>query len=472
MQPNILYIGSDQHRYDCVGANGHKILKTPNLDKLAAEGIRFTKAFTTCPICTPARVSLLTGQWSFKHGVLSIPEWSELAISLAEGTPTFSNQLKNAGYFMGYVGKWHASGVPFANIKPSPFDLGFEEFIPEHQYYDWAKENGVQHAHFDFNASDNPSKKWGSRVDKNITPEQSKLHWGADCTIDMLKNNANTDKPFFIRWDPSEPHIPNVVPEPYASMYPPEEIELPKSIEDTFEGAPYARRQLKLSWEIEDLTDDDIRRLMSLYYGEISLMDHEIGRVLAELDKLGIADNTLVIYSTDHGDMCGSHRLIDKHFNMFDDITHVPLIMKWKGHIAAGSVSSDYVAHTIDLASTICEAAGAEIPESFQGISLLNAGKTGREDIYSAYHGAHLGLISERMLRNDNYKYIYNATDKDEFYDLKNDPWEMNNLIYSEAHHEIIKQMRLRMAEWMNDTGDTLISCPWIRVQLLKNKKL
>ena len=131
---NILFIGSDQHRYDCVGANGNSIIKTPSLDRLAAEGMNFTQAYTACPVCTPARASLLTGQWSFKHLSITIPNHTEVPRAFKNDLPTFPQLLKAAGYWLGYVGKWHV-GCKSNDKDPSPEDIGFDKYIPVRDYF-------------------------------------------------------------------------------------------------------------------------------------------------------------------------------------------------------------------------------------------------------------------------------------------------------------------------------------------------
>lgn len=144
-----------------------------------------------------------------------------------------------------------------------------------------------------------------------------------------MEKAATSEQPFFIRWNPSELHLPNIVPEPYFSMYPPETIPPWPSYPDPLVGKPYAQAQQLRTWKLEDWDWNKWAGLVSRYLGEISLLDNQIGRVLAKLEEMNVADNTLVIYTTDHGDMCGGHGMIDKHFVMYDDVVHVPLIMRW-----------------------------------------------------------------------------------------------------------------------------------------------
>jgi arylsulfatase A-like enzyme len=459
-RPNILLIHSDQHRYDCLGVNGHPFIQTPNLDRLAGEGMNFTHAFTPIPLCTPARNCLLHGQWSFQHGCIMNCD-SEAPAEPPEGLPSFSQQLRDEGYYLAYVGKWHVS------TTRGPEAYGFCEF-PGHDAYDkWLDAHGVAPAEY--------ANGWFGETVPGRTPEQTHLAWCADRTIDYLRKAATHDEGFFIRWDPPEPHLPNLVPEPYASMYPPESIPPWPNFGDPLEGRPIVQRQQLRTWKIDDWTWEDWAPIVGRYLGEISLMDAQIGRVLAALDELGLAENTLVVYTTDHGDECGSHGMIDKHFVMYDELVRVPLIARWPGRIAPGSECDSFVSHEIDLASTFCEVAGASIPETFCGQSLLplmdGASDNGRQDILSAYHGNQFGLFSQRMMRDRRWKYVWNPTAEDELYDMVGDPYELTNRAGDPSCADELARLRLRLVDWMQETNDPLCN-EWILTQLREGLSL
>ncbi|MCB8922171.1 MAG: sulfatase-like hydrolase/transferase [Ardenticatenaceae bacterium] len=480
-RPNILFIHSDQHRYDCVGVNGHPLLQTPHLDRLATEGINFHQAYTPIPLCTPARVSLLTGQWPTEH--LAISNWhSEAPRPPREGLPSFSQALRDGGYWLGHIAKWHVHPTKGA------LDYGFHEYVIEEGPFKGAQDYGFHKSEVDKTALSydawreaqgippRPRKRgWLGEVDPHITPEQSRLAWGADQVIRMLTEHGGEETPFFIRWDPSEPHLPNVVPEPYYSMYPPEQIPPWPSFPDTFAGKPYIQAQQLRTWGVDGWTWEDWAQVVSAYFGEISLMDAQIGRILDKLDEMGLTENTLVIYTTDHGDMCGGHGMLDKHFIMYDDVTHIPLLMRWPERIPAGTVSNAFVSHSIDLAVTFCEVADVPVPETFSGRSLLpmmtGVGGNGRSDILSMYHGNLFGMYSQRMVRDLNWKYVWNATAEDELYDMQNDPGELHNLATDPAHRDELARLRRRLLAWMEETHDLLLN-PWTRKQLLENVKV
>ena len=204
-------------------------------------------------------------------------------------------------------------------------------------------------------------------------------------------------------------------------------------------------------------------------------MDAQIGRVLAALDDLALADNTLVVYTTDHGDLCGAHGMVDKHFVMYDELVRVPLIARWPGRIEPGSECDSFVSHAIDLATTFCEAAGAAVPSTFRGQSLLplmfGADDNGRQDILSVYHGNQFGLFSQRMVRDRRWKYVWNATAEDELYDLGQDPHELTNRAVDPLCAGELSRLRHRLIDWMQQTHDPLCN-EWILTQLREDLSL
>ncbi len=459
-RPNILLIHADQHRADCIGANGHPFIQTPNLDQLAAEGANFTRAYTPIPLCTPARTSLLTGQWATQHGVIANPG-TEAERRLPEGTPTFSQTLRDSGYFLGYVGKW---GV---DSQRPPTHFGFNLYVAERDYVRQRQSLGLP---------PKPGQNgWFGEVDRAIRPEQSQLAWGADMTIQLLRHAATQDVPFFLRWDPSEPHLPNVVPEPYASMYPPAQIAPWPNFVDPLVGKPFIQQQQRRTWGIEGWDWQAWAPIVSRYLGEITLLDHQLGRVLATLTELGLAENTVVIYSADHGDLCGSHGMIDKHYVMYEELVRVPLLVRWPARIVAGQQSNTFVSHALDLAATFCALAEVEQPKRFAGQSLLPALQlTGapvtavqkpRTAIFATYHGNQFGLYTQRMVRTPQWKYVWNATAEDELYDLVNDPNELHNQAINHDYTNELTELRLQLLTWMEATNDRALN-PWLRHQL------
>lgn len=459
-QPNILFIQSDQHRYDCVGVNDPTRVKTPNLDRLAAEGMNFDACYCPIPVCVPARNSLMTGQWPTSH--LAIANWNTEAPRPArEDLPTFSHALREDGYWLGHVGKWHV------HPEQGPQAYGFHETVDRKDYFRWRAEQGIP-------AQPQDRGPFGE-IDPFVTSEQTRLAWSARHVVAMLERAAQGDAPFFIRWDPVEPHFPNRVPEPYYSqMYPPETIPPWPSFPDSFENKPFIQAQQLRTWRVDDWTWSQWAPVVSRYLGEITLLDEQIGRVLHALDRLGLVENTLVIYTSDHGDMCGGHGMIDKHFVMYDDVVRVPLLAWWPGRITPGSTCEAFVSNSIDLPATFCAVAGVPVPETFQGENLLplfdGAQENGRTDILCMYMGNQFGLFSQRMVRDRRWKYVWNAVAEDELYDLATDPGELRNLAFDPAHRAELNRLRHRLVAWMEAIDDSLLN-HWTRSQLLEGLK-
>ncbi len=438
-RPNILLIHSDQHRFDCVGANGHPLVKTPHLDRLAAEGVNFTHAFTPNPVCSPARACLQTGAWATTHRCVTITGTEAYQPADPE-LPILTQLLADSGYRVGHVGKFHGE------TTGGPTDHGVEEFIGTSEYPKWRASQGLPEV---------PTTDAGGGTDP-VAPEQTALGWGAGETERLLENLANPERPFFVRWDPVQPHLPNVVPEPYASMISPTDIAPWPSFDDPLVNKPRVQQRTRERWGTDSWTWEDWQPVVARYLGEISLLDAQVGRLLATLDRLGVAGNTLVIYTTDHGDMCGGHGMMDKHYVMYDDILRVPLIVRWPGHLEAGTIRADFVSNEIDLARTLLTVAGVEAPKSFMGSDLFSDTSPMRSDIFAQYQGTHQGLFSQRMVRNERWKYVYNPVSIDELYDLEGDPGEITNRVDDPSVAECLASLRARLGEWMCDIKDPL----------------
>lgn len=458
-RPNILLIHSDQHRADCLGLSGHPLLQTPHLDALARGGVRFTHAFCPIAVCTPARASLLTGVWPHQHGATAIWHLSESLGTMRDDLPTWSGLLHEAGYRQGYVGKWHV------HPNLSPLDFGFGDFVPESAYKAWREGRGLP-SQSSVTDRTNWQRDWVGRADGDTPPEKSRLAWGADETIRLMRQYAATDDaPFLVRFDPSEPHLPNIVPEPYASLHDPAEIEPWPSFGDNLTNKPVIQERQRRAWGVEGWTWEQFAPVVARYLGEIALLDAQIGRILFALDDLGLRENTLVIYSSDHGDLCGGHGLVDKHCVMYDDVMRVPLILRWPMGLSAGAVCDDFACNALDVAVTICESAGVLVPKQFVGCNLVRLAKgdiRGENFAFGVYHGGQWGGYSQRMVRETRWKYIWNPTSEDELYDLQRDAGERRNLASDTNLAPEICRLRTRLVSWMETTGDPLLNV-WTR---------
>lgn len=456
-KPNLLIIVADQLRYDCLGSSGMNPVKTPNLNQLATEGMRFSHAYTPIPVCSPARQAFLNGRRPESFGAL----WNHGFLPVKSLEPNdfiWSNELKGAGYRTGFIGKW--------GIHPQldPTSFGFDEYISDKEYHQMRKEK-----YPDVNLFSN---QFFGTVDP-ADLEDSHTHWTANKVNELIGKFSKQEQPWHIRLDFSEPHPPCCPAEPFASMNKPEDVPEWGSFRDEFKNKPWIQKQQLVNWQIEAFTWEDWAPIVSRYFAMIQQLDDAIGRVLTTLDQLGIADETIVIFTADHGDMCGGHKMIDKHYVMYDDVVRVPLIVKWPGLVVEGSECNEFICNFLDLPPTILEALSLPVPKSFQGQSLLpflrgEKSSNWRKAVVSTYNGQQFGLYSQRMIRTKQWKYIWNLTDIDELYDVENDPYELVNRINDKQAEDIVIKLRRHLFDELNRTGDRLVTeNAWMRSQLL-----
>lgn len=458
--PNILIMLSDQHRYDCFGYAGKYPVKTPNLDRLASEGVCFDQAYSTIPTCCPARQSFVSGKRPERFGA----HWNyDCAMKIADlpvNEFSFARALKDEGYRTIYIGKWHVSA------EHTPLEYGFDEYYGTEHLYAHLKEKGYKNI-------------WemarGNRLGMlgmtSETPyEDASPHYMADKAIAAMKDLRKDEHPFCIVYSLEEPHLPCCPSEPYASMYKAEEVPKWGGFDDTFEDKPYIQKQMTRNWGFENLTWEDWSNCVARYYACITQMDDAYGKVMKAAESA--EEDTVIVYSSDHGDMCGSHHMLDKHYVMYDDVVHVPLIIKWKNHFK-GRRCPDFVHNFLDLHATVLELTGAKGDEVCDGKSLLPqllGEDKGRKYAISTYNGQQFGLYNQRMLRSADYKYIWNLTDVDEFYDMKNDPYELKNEIHNSEFKEIIAKMRKILYNELRNCQDQLARGVGERQLLGENK--
>jgi arylsulfatase A-like enzyme len=449
--PNILMIVTDQQRRDSIGAYGSTGCRTPHLDRLAAEGARFDNAFTPTGLCSPVRCSLLSGVYPHAHGVLTNVGLHPVRAQLAPQQDRLGQALQSAGYRLGYVGKWHVS-------KQEPPAFGYQDYVSLGDYMTWRKAQGLPM----LDAFNDYSTQTAVRDPAPVA--MSRPAFLADNAIRLLDDYASAGSPFMLRLDFHGPHFPNVVPDPYFSMYPPEDIEPWPNAADDLRGKPAVHRIKRAHWKTEDMTWEDWAPLVSAYLGEISLIDAQVGRVLERLDRLGLGDDTLVVFTTDHGDTIGAHGICNKDYTMYEEIYRVPLIARWPGVVPPGSVIDAFVHHFLDLFATFVEAASpaSTTPAPGHGRSLLPLlrGSTPPDwpdSAYCQFHGSHMGLYSMRLLTTAEWAYVYHPNDIDELYDRNADPWQLDNLATRPGEHEaVLSTLKRRMVEWMASTDDHL----------------
>lgn len=430
-QPNILLIHVDQQRYDALGYTGNRIVRTPNIDRLASQGMQFTNAFTPIPTSCPARQCLLSGKWPEQHKGL----WNydiTLPVNLFDEA-TWTEKVQESGYKMGYVGKWHV------HPTKTPLDFGFDDYLTYSNYNKWCQANNVQWS----SVETGKTHMMGGYL--TVAKAKSVTHWFVDQTIAMIDRYEAEGKPWHMRLDYSEPHLPCFPAKEFYDKY--ADVKIPKwgNFDDKFENKPYIQRQQVFNWGLENYTWSEWQQYIRSYYAVIEQIDDAIGILLNDLEKKGLTKNTVIVFTTDHGDAAGSHRMIDKHYVMYEEEVHVPMIIRWDGVVKAGSVCDNFVSNELDLSATLPEIAGVQFAS--QGASLLPLLKGQKVDswrkyAFSNYNGQQFGLFVQRMIRDNRYKYVWNPTDTDEFYDLQKDPDETTNQINNKTYSQEIKRMR------------------------------
>jgi arylsulfatase A-like enzyme len=453
-QPNILMIVTDQQRRDTIGAYASQVAKTPTLDRLAEEGMTFDYAFTPCGLCSPTRSSLLTGVYPHTHEVLTNVSLHPVRTQLEPESDILASGLRRAGYRLGYVGKWHV------NAYKDPTAFGFEQYVSLGDYAVFRKQLGIP-----FPPESHNYLEPAAGVD-SIAVEHCRAAFLTDNTIRMLDEfSRDEDHPFFIRLDFHGPHPPMVIPEPYASMYDPASIPPHPNFEDPLSGKPAVQRIKRQHWGTESMTWEDWRPILARYYGEVSLIDAQIARVLEKLKQTGEQDNTITIFLTDHGDTMGAHKIWNKDYTMYDEIHRVPFIVRWPGITQPGSRCDTYVHHCLDLAPTLLEIAGVKPPDDLDGQTLVPLLKGQTQDrpreAFCEFHGCHMGLYTARMLQTDRFKYIFHTNDIDELYDHEIDPFELKNVADDPSYTSDLRDLKHRMVEWLAKTKDHLYN-EWI----------
>lgn len=460
-KPNILMITVDQLRYDCIGYSRVYPVRTPNLDQFASESIWFSSAYAHLPVCGPARQSFMNGRrpeaigclWNYNNG-LKIPALEPVEYS-------WPRELKNLNYRTAYIGKWGVHPHHDATM------YGYDQYIDEKEYEHFQKEHypniRFENSYFGEN---NP-----------IPVEDSRTHWTAKKTTDIIQELSRSSEPWHIRVNFSEPHLPCRPSNPFSDMYCPDDIPMWDNFKESFKDKPYIQKQQLYNWGIENNTWDDWAPIVSRYYGIISQLDEAIGRIFSILDKLGVSENTIVIYTSDHGDLCGAHRMMDKHYVLYEEVIKVPLIIRWPKRIHGNRICEKFVYNFLDLPPTILQWLKSDVPDFFAGrslVELLDGEEVAdwRNEVVSTYNGQQFGLYTQRMIRNRQWKYIWNTTDIDELYSLEEDPCELVNRIYDPKFSSILKELREKLYRQLIYDQDGLVDNEWMKSQLLNGQKL
>jgi arylsulfatase len=450
VSPNVLLICTDQQRFDALGAYGNPHIATPNLDRLAAEGVLFENCYVQNPVCAPSRASLMTGRYVSTHGLHAN------GVDIAPDAEMFTRLLADGGYDCGLVGKFHL-GACFAGRSEPRLDDGFRVFRWAHDPYRGSSENAyhrwLRAAHPDLYAQ---ASAPGGEVGWDTLPTEAHYsHWIADETIEFLTSARQDGKPFFFVANFFDPHHGFGAPPEYRERYdaaslPPRvtadgELESKPSVFTEASKGSYAGHARGFA----DYTEAELDEARAAYYAMVTLVDDEVGRILDALEAEGLADDTVVVFTSDHGEMLGDHRLMLKGPFTYDCAVRVPLIVRWPGRFAPARRPE--LVQWVDLAPTFLDLAGVAPSPRHQGASLrglLTGEDTAWRDWalcqYRDSGHSYDPPVHVTMLRHDRWKLVVHhggpASARErtgELYDLAADPDELVNRWADPAHRDV-----------------------------------
>lgn len=442
---NILFVLTDDQAPGFTGYEGHPLVRTPNLDALAARSARFTRCYTPTPQCAPSRATILTGLYPHAHEVVTNPS-EKRPLTMKPSADTFSARLQREGYFCGIVGKWH---LPYES-SPEP-GHGFTDYVAT-QARDWQW---------------NDCPVWVNGEQQ--TADAFLTDWNGDRAIDFLEQAG--DKPFLLWLNFRAPHAPLVYPPGMEEMYSPEEVDLPEELMEVPVDPGHRPASLNRSPAHAEFAKlkppyDALREARSKYYAMISRVDENVGRVLRKLDELDMRDRTIVIFASDNGWALGEHRLYTKGPFFYDELARVPLLIAHPTLTREG-MTIERIVGLVDLAPTILTMAGITPPMGLHGDSLLPLiqqpdTRHWVDEAFFAYDMQQDVAYPARGLVTPDFKFIdyLNEPDpNDVFYDLTRDPQETFNVNHPTRrayYGGIMKPLRARLKDWQRQTRDPL----------------
>ncbi|GAA1485326.1 sulfatase-like hydrolase/transferase [Brachybacterium fresconis] len=459
-QPNILLLCTDQQRYDAVGASGNPHIDTPHLDRLAADGVLFENCYVQSPVCGPSRASLMTGRYVPSHGLYAN------GVDLPAHERLFTRDLADAGYDCGLVGKLHLGACAGGRSEPRTDD-GLRVFRWAHDPYPGSSENAYHRwlrARYPelYEEAVGP----GGRGFDALPTRAHYSHWIGQETIDFLRRDRVADAPFFVAANFFDPHHGFGAPQEYLDRYPLQDVPGPVTVEGELENKPPIQAEASersyagAAKGYAEYSAAELQEARRAYCAMVSLVDDEVGRILEALEEAGLARNTIVVFTSDHGEMLGDHQLMLKGPFMYDCAVKVPLIVRWPGVSQPGSRRQELV-QWVDLAPTFLGAAGIPTPDAVQGESLepLIRGADVPWRQWALCHYRNSGNpypdpAHVTMLRHGRYKLVVHhgspASGRErtgELYDLETDPQELTNL-WDEAGQ---RETRMRLQETLLD---------------------
>lgn len=484
-KPNVVFIFSDQHKLEATGAYGSKIAKTPNIDSLAKKGVVFNHCYTPSPVCAPARAALITGMYPYANGAIyhkapvKLPSGKTEHIGSGflrstgyhEGIVTLAEIFRQQNYITASPGKMHVHGELQKNVDKNyqqGNDLGFDEIsvryythFPGGHYEDEVGEDTYMR-YRQFQKYNDVFKKGSMHLNEEYAPtlvqndEDNFDMVVAKKSVDFINKRGKDGQPFFLHVGFEKPHPPFTTAKKYLDQYQPNDFELPITFDAWYGKDKYPWCP---NWVHSTIPKkiENAKNVMAAYHACVTEMDDMVGRVIEALKKNNLLENTIIIYTSDHGEHLFEHGLRGKH-NMYEDAVNVPFIISFPKMFQQNVFNNTNIS-LIDLMPTLAELIGAKVPSTAQGISLVNLLKENQEiqnrTVFSEFRGADYLLlpgvknVPSRMMKNGDFKFIYTHGIIQQLYDLKNDPDELNNLIFNEKYQKKSVEMYFKtMATW------------------------
>lgn len=461
-RPPVLVLLADQLRRDVLGCYGGQFGVSPHLDAFADESVVLDSHVTTCPLCVPARNSIITGTWPHVHGAI-VNAWDEAErpYGTCRNVPTLYESLAEGGYAVEHVGVDHLRCEPPLSDRHS--GIRFRGDVNEHRSA--MREAGIvpdvsecRSPCVDFSSGE-PVTRWYTNPNPSLYPGKAEdfLDVFIADHVEQVIRSADGSRPLALFGNYWLPHCPISCPEPYYSMYDPDALELPDDVGEWLEGRSPMQLVNLPGHVAASVPMDTWRKTWAVYLGMVRFLDDCVGRVLAVLKDCGFWDDALVIISSDHGEMLGSGRMFQK-MCMYEDAVRVAMMVKPPGGGVTGR-RRQLTDHT-GLAATICEYTGTAVPQASVGRAFRDVVEDpkapGAEVVFSEFNGNSGRGFQQRAVITPTHKYIHNHGYAPELYDLQADPRERENLCQAEHVPSEAGQLRNRLREWMIETGDCI----------------
>lgn len=470
LRPNILLISTDQQRADALGLSGNSAIRTPNLDALGRSGAYFPAAYSPMPVCVPARYLLMTGRlpvsWGMHSNCGEIPA----------GVPTLPEILGHEGYRTALIGKAHFSGPPDEcqrlGIPPYRYPYGFHEMLISEEGRQWNRGGDDYQAYLERVGWSGYERAHGvgnndARTSPSPLPQEHyPTAWCARESDNWIRRHRadRPHQPFFLWTSFVKPHAPYDPPEPWDRMYSPRDMPEPVGGAVDLQGLSPWYLEKRYGHHIDSLSPEAIRRARAYYYGQVSQIDFEIGRLVGTLRELGIERDTIILFCSDHGDLLGDHGLFFKA-NFFQGSWHVPMLLAAPGRVEPGRVHPRLVT-LADVFPTLLQLAGVQVPAGVHGSSLLSE-HAGAEIVFGTLHPSPERLFAARTAR---WQYVlHEAGGFEELYDLTADPGERCNAANEPVYQDVKAKMRSHLTQWLQRidptalAGSDIRTRPWCR---------